>query len=166
MTTGEERRKILEMVAAGKISAAEAAELLNVGAEPLSETGAASESSPGGSDVAEAQEPPSPAETAAPSSSAKEPEMEMAGKGPTGTSPSPRWLRIRVNDLESGRSKVRVNVPLGFMKLGLQIGGSFAPELQNLDWEEFATSLAKTGGGMLVEVEDEEDGEHVQIYVE
>ena len=142
MATAEERQKILEMVAAGKITAQEAAALLNPAGETEKGTTAA---------AGEAAAPDAPV--------AVEKEKAPAGSGPS-------WLRIQVNDSASGRSKVSVNIPLRLMKAGLQIGSSFAPELRNVDWDRLSTSLAEGDGGLLVEVQDEEDGEHVRIFVE
>lgn len=155
MATAEERQKILEMVATGKISAQEAAALLN----PAGET----------------PEPPqgtgAEAMVDAPSASA-EPLKETAADAPASvqkvatSGAGPSWLRIRVDDIASGRSKVSVNIPLRLMKVGLQLGSNFAPELRNVDWDRLSTSLAEGEGGLLVEVQDEEDGEHVRIFVE
>jgi len=154
MATAEERQKILEMVAAGKITAQEAAALLN----PAGEADAQPER-----EVAAT----AGAETAAAAGEAAAPDAPVAvekEKAPAGSGPS--WLRIQVNDSASGRSKVSVNIPLRLMKAGLQIGSSFAPELRNVDWDRLSTSLAEGDGGLLVEVQDEEDGEHVRIFVE
>lgn len=142
MASPQERQKILEMVAAGKIGAQEAAELLKAT-----------------DDEATKEQPPRPAQPEPPApSKMTEPTAEQA-RGPS-------WLRVRVDDLASGRRKVSVNIPLRLMKVGLQFGGAFAPELRDVDWEGLSTSLAEGEGGLLVEVEDEEDGEHVRIYVE
>lgn len=150
MATAEERQKILEMVAAGTITAQEAAALLN----PAGEAEAQPEKE-AGPDVA----PEAAAVTKAEAAAAVEKEKAPAGSGPS-------WLRIQVSDSASGRSKVSVNIPLRLMKAGLQIGSSFAPELRNVDWDSLSTSLSEGDGGLLVEVQDEEDGEHVRIFVE
>jgi hypothetical protein len=147
MATSEERRKILEMVVSGKISAEEAAAMLND--EPAAVAPVATEAAP-------------------------VPEEEVAAKSETqkvtdtpvdGEQKGPKWLHIRVSDLKSGRRKVSVNIPLRLVDIGVKIGGGFAPELKEIDWAEISTMLAEGEQGTLVEVEDEEDGEHVHIYV-
>ena len=135
------------MVAGGKISAAEAATMLAGGQE---EAQAPAEAVTKETETV-------PAEMTAPASAL--PEKAATGDGPS-------WLRIRVNDMASGRNKVSVNIPLRMMKAGLELGGSFAPGLRRFDWERLSSSLAETEGGLLVEVQDEEDGEHVRIFVE
>jgi hypothetical protein len=77
-----------------------------------------------------------------------------------------RWLRIRVTNLETGRAKVNVNLPFSLVRAGLKIGGQFAPELQDMDWEEILAAIDEGAQGKLVDVEDVEDGEKVEIFVD
>lgn len=80
---------------------------------------------------------------------------------------TPRWLRVRVTDLDSGRSKATVNIPFGLMDWGLRIGAQFAPEVGSYDLQELSRLLREEGvQGKIVDVVDEEDREHVEIYVE
>lgn len=80
---------------------------------------------------------------------------------------SPRWFRVRVTDLETGRSKATVNIPFGLMDWGLRIGAHFAPEMEGYDLQELGRILREEGpAGKIVDVIDDEDGEHVEIYVE
>jgi hypothetical protein len=52
------------------------------------------------------------------------------------------------------------------LKLGLKIGGRFAPELQDLDWKELDSLMRDLQTGLLVEVQDEESNEHVRVFIE
>jgi len=78
----------------------------------------------------------------------------------------PRWLRIRVTNVETGRTKVNVNLPFGLVRAGLKIGSHFAPEMQDVDWEEIMAAIDEGALGKLVDVEDIEDGEKVEIFVD
>jgi hypothetical protein len=85
--------------------------------------------------------------------------------------PSPntrgRWLRVRVTDLVSGKRKVNVNIPLSLVDIGLKMGAKFSPVgLEGLNMDQIMTAVKSGGTGKIVDVEDEEDGEHVEIYVE
>jgi len=83
------------------------------------------------------------------------------------TEGSPRWLRVRVTDLYTGRSKATVNIPFGLMDWGLRIGAQFAPEMAGYDLQELTRVLSEEGvDGKIVDVTDDEDGEHVEIYVD
>lgn len=85
-----------------------------------------------------------------------------AGPGPHGGG---RFLRVRVTDVVSGRSKVNVTVPLQLVRVGLRIAERFAPDA-GVNWQELEEALTSSLTGKIVEVEDTEDQERVEIYVE
>lgn len=78
----------------------------------------------------------------------------------------PRWFRVRVTDLRTGKAKVSVNLPFGLVDVGMRMGARFAPELENIDMAQIVEQVKAGGQGKMVEVEDEEDGERVEIYIE
>ncbi|MGB5846713.1 MAG: hypothetical protein WBG94_19890 [Anaerolineales bacterium] len=84
----------------------------------------------------------------------------------TKTAGEPRWFRVRVTDLVSGKTKVSVNIPFGLMEWGLQIGAQYAPEVADLDFAQLKEMLQSGVEGKVVDVIDEEDGEHVEIFIE
>ncbi len=77
-----------------------------------------------------------------------------------------RWLRIRVTDMATGRSKAAVQIPLGLIDAGLKIGAHFAPEVEGVDMSSVMDALRAGVTGKIIDVTDDEDGEHVEIYVE
>ncbi len=77
-----------------------------------------------------------------------------------------RWFRVRVTDMVTGRTKTSVNIPIGLVEWGLQIGAQFAPEVANLDKESLMEMLQSGIEGKILDVVDEEDGEHIEIYIE
>lgn len=77
-----------------------------------------------------------------------------------------RWFRVRVTDMVTGKTKTSVNIPLGLMEWGLQIGAQYAPEVAGLDMNQLAEMLQSGAMGKIVDVIDEEDGEHVEIFIE
>lgn len=78
----------------------------------------------------------------------------------------PRWLRIRVTDVHSGRSKASVQIPLDLVDAGMKIGAHFAPEVEGVDMNNVMQAVRTGMTGKIIDVMDEEDGEHVEIYVE
>ena len=79
---------------------------------------------------------------------------------------SPRWFRVRVTDLETGKNKVNVNLPMSLVEVGTRMGARFAPELEGMDFEDIVEQIKSGAQGKIIEVEDVEDGERVEIYVE
>ncbi len=139
MATNEERMKILKMVAEGKITAEEADQLL----EALEESERVSSGGrPGVPPVPPAPEPP----------------LSSGRK--------PRWLHVRVTDTNTGRARVNVRLPLSMVKMGLKLGARYSPEIEGLDVEELIRAAENGEGGLFVDVTDEEDGEHVEVFLE
>ena len=77
-----------------------------------------------------------------------------------------KWLRVRVTEVNSGRSKATVQIPISLMEAGMKIGAHFAPEVAGVDMNEVMTALRAGMTGKIIDAMDEEDGEHVEIYVE
>jgi len=78
----------------------------------------------------------------------------------------PRWFRVRVSDTITGKNKATVNIPFGLMDWGLKIGAQFAPEVSDIDLNELRDILKSGFDGKILDVIDDEDGEHVEIYVD
>ena len=92
-------------------------------------------------------------------------------RGPGGKSASRavgagHWLRIRVTDIASGRSKASVQIPLGLIDAGMKIGAHFAPEVEGVDMSAVMDAIRSGVTGKIIDVTDDEDGEHVEIYVD
>jgi hypothetical protein len=86
--------------------------------------------------------------------------------GMPGMPGAPRWLRIRVTDVRSGRSKASVQIPLALVDAGMKIGAHFAPEVEGVDMSNVLEAVRSGMTGKIIDVTDDEDGEHVEIYVE
>ncbi|MGD0876531.1 MAG: hypothetical protein ABSA01_00105 [Anaerolineales bacterium] len=85
--------------------------------------------------------------------------------GGLGTSGA-KWLRVRVTDVVSGRSKATVQIPISLMEAGMKIGAHFAPEIDGVNMDQLMEALRLGTTGKIIDVVDDEDGEHVEIFVE
>ncbi len=79
---------------------------------------------------------------------------------------APRWLRIRVTDINTGKSKASVQIPLTLVDAGMKIGAHFAPEVEGVDMANVMEALRTGMTGKIIDVVDDKDGEHVEIYIE
>jgi len=80
---------------------------------------------------------------------------------------SSQWLRVRVTDMARGKTKVNVNLPLKLLDAGMNIASQFAPEMQEPDMmSAVKEALNENLQGKIVDVIDEEDQEHVEIFIE
>jgi hypothetical protein len=97
---------------------------------------------------------------------ALEPETAPQRHSLAGEPSEPRWFRVRVTDLETGRNKVNVNLPMSLVEVGTRMGARFSPELEGLDFHDIINQVKSGAQGKIVEVEDMDGGERVEIYVE
>lgn len=80
---------------------------------------------------------------------------------------SGKWLRIRVTDMKTGKSKANVKIPAGLADFGMRMATKYAPDtMEGLDMAHIIEAMKTGGESKLVDVEDEEKGEHVEIFVE
>jgi len=79
---------------------------------------------------------------------------------------TPRWFRVRVTDLSTGKSKVSVNIPMGLVNVGMKMGARFAPDMEGVDFEQLTEAVRSGASGKVMDVIDEEEGERVEIFVE
>jgi hypothetical protein len=78
----------------------------------------------------------------------------------------PRWLRVRVTDRATGKTKVNVNIPVGLVDVGLKMGARFAPDMAGMDLQAIQAAVKNGYQGRIIEVDDEQDNERVEIFVE
>jgi len=74
-----------------------------------------------------------------------------------------RWLKVRVTDMVTGKAKATVNLPLGLVDAGLNIASKYAPDVA---FNELMEAIKGGAEGKIIDVYDEEDGEHVEIFIE
>ena len=147
--SSEDRMEILQLLAEGKVSVEEAGQMLTE-----SKTKKSGSEAPGILTVTEDDV-----------SNPKASKSSQSSYPNTANGKRPKWFHIRVSDLKTGKGKVTVNIPMGLVRAGFSIGSRFSPDLNGMEWDELSTMLTEEKG-VLVDVEDEEDGEHVQIYVD
>lgn len=84
----------------------------------------------------------------------------------SGLGRKPRWLRVRVTDTNTGRPRVNVRLPVSMVNVGLKMGSKFAPQVEGLDSNELMQIIESGEIGQIVDVFDEDDGEHVEVFLE
>lgn len=77
-----------------------------------------------------------------------------------------KWMRVRVTDLDSGKTSVNVNLPIGLVNVGLRMGARFVPDMGGYEIEEISEALSQGLTGKIVDIVDDDEGQRVEIYVE
>ena len=78
----------------------------------------------------------------------------------------PRWLHIRITDLSTGQAKVNVNIPMSLVSVGIKMGARFAPSSANINYAEVMEAVRAGNSGKIVDIEDQDEGERVEIWSE
>jgi hypothetical protein len=80
---------------------------------------------------------------------------------------SMKWFRVRVTDLRTGKSKANVRIPASLASFGMKMAAKYAPDsVEGLDMDELFAAAKNGDESKLIDVEDEEKGEHIEIFVE
>ena len=77
-----------------------------------------------------------------------------------------RVFRVLITDTKTGKTRTSVTLPLSLVKWGLKVGTQYHREINGVDFDEISDILTSGAEGKIIEVIDEEDGEHVQIFVD
>lgn len=78
----------------------------------------------------------------------------------------PRLLHVRITDLNTGRTKANINIPMSLVNVGIKLGARFTPAGADIDYDEIMDAIQSGASGMIVDVEDVDSGEHVEVWVE
>ena len=79
-----------------------------------------------------------------------------------------RWLFLRVRERDGVKLSLAFPLPLSLAAWGLRIARPFAPQLRETGVDELVLAMQQEisdGSPLVVEVNDEEDGEHVRVYL-
>ncbi len=126
MKMNEEKMMILKMLQEGKISADEAAKLL--------------ESVESGEKKGEKEE------------------VSHKGQG--------KFFRVKITDTDTGKSRANIRIPLSVLGFGVKLGAKFTPEVSGIDQQQLMEAINSGQIGQIMDVYDDKDGEHVEIFIE
>ena len=77
------------------------------------------------------------------------------------TAPNGRYLHVRVTNMQTGKQKVTVNVPLSIVDMGLR----FIPQNDKFDPQTIRDAIRTGLTGPIVDVIDEEKGDRVEVTI-
>ncbi len=83
-----------------------------------------------------------------------------------GMRPRPRWLRVRITDLRSGKVRVNIRLPVTVLSTGMKLGARFSPEIGEVEMGHIMDAIQSGEIGQIVDVYDEEDQEHIEVGLE
>ncbi len=77
-----------------------------------------------------------------------------------------RFFRVRVTDSDTGKARVNVRLPVSVLNAGMKMGARFSTEIQGLDQAELMKFIRQGTIGKIIDVYDDKDGEHVEVFLE
>jgi hypothetical protein len=78
------------------------------------------------------------------------------------------WVHIRVKHKRPGEHNVNISVPLDLGVVAVRVAEPFVPQMRNTGVDDVIVSLKNNVRGdqpVIIDVNDDEDGEHVQVIV-
>jgi hypothetical protein len=85
---------------------------------------------------------------------------------PAGPGRGSHWFRVLVTDTNTGKTRVNVRLPVGLVSAGMKMGARFSPQVERLDPQQLMEFLNSGETGKIIDVVDEDDGEHVEVFIE
>ena len=79
---------------------------------------------------------------------------------------SARWFHLVVTDVQNGKKRVDLRLPVNLFSAGVKMGAKFAPQVEGLDTEQLLSHLRSGETGKMIEVTKNEDGEHIEVFLE
>ena len=78
----------------------------------------------------------------------------------------PRVLRVRVTDVSSRRQKINVTIPVSLVGIGLKLGAKLARRMESANADQIMRAIEGGSLGRIFEMQDLDEGERVEIFVE
>ena len=78
----------------------------------------------------------------------------------------PRTLRVRVTNLATRRQTINVTIPVSLVGIGLKLGARLAPKVAGANADEIMQAIETSATGRIFEMQDLDEGERVEIFVE
>lgn len=78
----------------------------------------------------------------------------------------PRTLRVRVTELATRRQTINVTIPVTLVAVGLKLGARLAPRMAGANTEEIMRAIESGATGRIFEMQDLDEGERIEIFVE
>lgn len=77
-----------------------------------------------------------------------------------------QWFRVVVTDTITGKTRVNVRLPVSLVNAGMKMGAKFSPQVEGLDQSQLSAFINSGATGKVIDVFDDDDGEHVEVYIE
>lgn len=77
-----------------------------------------------------------------------------------------KFFRVSITDTTTGKTRANIRMPLSVMGIGMRFGAHFAPQIDGVESEQLMDAIRNGQVGKIIDVFDDDDGEHVEIFIE
>lgn len=77
-----------------------------------------------------------------------------------------KFFRVRVTDTDTGRVRVNIRMPVSVITAGLKLGARFSPQIEGMNMQQLVDAIRAGEMGQIIDVYDDKDGEHVEVFLE
>jgi hypothetical protein len=77
-----------------------------------------------------------------------------------------RWFRVKITNTLNDKTRVNVRLPVSLIKVGMKMGAKFSPEVEKIDMDQLSEFISTGEIGQMVDIYDEEDGDHIEVFIE
>lgn len=77
-----------------------------------------------------------------------------------------QWFRVVVTDIKSGKTRVNIRMPVSLLNTGIKMGARFSPGVEGFDPGTISSFIQSGAVGKVIDVVDEAEGEHVEVYID
>lgn len=90
----------------------------------------------------------------------------VSSESDTESNRTARFFRVVVTDTQTEKIRVNVRLPISVINAGFKMGARFAPEVQGLNSADMMEHIRSGVVGKIIDVYDDKDGEHVEVFLE
>jgi len=77
-----------------------------------------------------------------------------------------KFIRVKVTDMNTKKSRANIRVPINLLRVATKFGGNFNLDIDGVTIDEIQDSINNGLVGKIVDVYDDDEGEHVEVYIE
>ena len=77
-----------------------------------------------------------------------------------------KFIRVKVTDTVTGKSRANIRVPINLLRVANKFGGNFNLDIDGVTIDEIQSSINDGDLGKIIDVYDDEEGEHVEVFIE
>jgi len=79
---------------------------------------------------------------------------------------SGKFMRVRITDSDTNKVRANIRIPVNVLKMGSKFGARFSSKINGIETDDLMRRVEDGEVGKILDIFDEEDGEHVEVFIE